>query len=312
MPLTSGLSKALTRKVQTNLFSRSTLLLDEDLPAPAVAVGMRRLRADYTGYAMLIASYSDVTNQAYVKFDDTGKVSQYSALVHANGTWTPPANLLSLSKTDMAYVITWYDQSGNNRNFTNASAYERPMIVYYGMQNDGPRFDASNDYLYCGYTFESGDDDYTYVGVCKTNSASTLQGLFSDGKGNNYNQGIEVLTLSSDWSHFVRGQDLNSSLDVTTNPTIVNASFDNDGSSNNHKLRVNGAEETITTSENLLASTRSQFVMGTRRAPVSGGTFVNGWSGNITEVVGFEVQLTTAQSETMEENMAAHYNITLA
>lgn len=315
MPLTSGLTKTLTHGVTQDLFRRSARhLLDEDLPAAAVAVAMRKLKADYTGYAMLISSYADITNQAYVKFDDTGKVSQHSPLVHAAGTWTAPDTLSAMSKTDMAYVITWYDQSGNNRNFTNATSAERPMIIYYGIQDNGPLFDAANDYLYCGYQFESGDDDYTYVGVCKTSSASTLQGLFSDHKGPNFNQGIEVLNRGNYWSHFVRDKDLNSSLAATTNPTIVNASFDNEGGtgSNNQKIRVNGAEETRTTNENLLASNRLQLVMGTRQAPVNSGVYTGGWTGNITEVVGFESQLTTAQSETMEKNMAAHYNITLA
>ena len=94
MPLTSGLTKTLTHGVTQNLFRRSARpLLDEDLPAAAVAVGMRKLKADYTGYAMLISSYADITNQAYVKFDATGKVSQHSPLVHAAGSWTPPVDL---------------------------------------------------------------------------------------------------------------------------------------------------------------------------------------------------------------------------
>ena len=315
MPLTSGLTKTLTHGVTQNLFRRSARpLLDEDLPAAAVAVGMRKLKADYTGYAMLISSYADITNQAYVKFDDTGKVSQHSPLVHAAGSWTPPVDLRIMSQTDMAYVITWYDQSGNNRHFTNATSAERPMLLYYGMQDNGPLFDAANDYLYCGYEFETdADDDYTYVAVCKTSSVSTVQGLFSDHSGTAYNRAIEVLNRAYYWSHFVMDIDLDSDLPISvTDKDIVNASYINDGSSNNHKIRVNGAEESMTTAKDLEVGKRAQLAMAARQVPVNNSRYANGWAGNITEVVGFESQLTTAQSETMEKNMAAHYNITLA
>ena len=107
--------------------------------------------------------------------------------------------------------------------------------------------------------------------------------------------------------------DLDSDLPISvTDKDIVNASYINDGSSNNHKIRVNGAEESMTTAKDLEVGKRAQLAMAARQVPVNNSRYANGWAGNITEVVGFESQLTTAQSETMEKNMAAHYNITLA
>ena len=290
-----------------------TLLLDEDdVPAAAVAVGMRKLRADYTGYAMRVTSYSDNNNIADVSFDSDGFVSASSPVTQAGGSITA-STLGELSGSDYLYTTIWYDQSGNGRNFTNSTLSAQPFITYAGTLQDAPLFDGSNDFLGCGYEFSStGDDDYTYTSVCKTSSASTTQGLFSDLQGGSFNSGIEVNAVSSVWRHHVDTQDLVTTLATSTNKALVNASFSNDGSSNNHRLRLDGSQQQTTTSENITGAARGILSIGCRRSTLNSGTFVNGWVGNIYEAVCFETQLTDAQSEALEANMAAHYSITLA
>ena len=290
-----------------------TLLLDEDdVPAAAVAVGMRKLREDYTGYAMRVTSYSNNSNIADVSFDSDGLVSASSPVTQAGGSITA-STLGELVASDYLYTTIWYDQSGNSRNFTNSTLGSQPFIGYAGSLQDAPLFDGSNDFLGCGYEFSSGGtDDYTYAAVCKTSSASTNQGLFSDLQGGSFNKGVEVNIVTNVWRHHVDTDDLVTSLASSTNKALVNASYDNDGSSNNHRLRLDGSQQATTTSQNIVGSARGILSIGCRRSTLNSGTFVSGWLGNIYEVACFETQLTDAQSEALEANMAAHHSITLA
>ena len=181
-----------------------TLLLDEnDVPAAAVAVGMRKLRKDYTGYAMQVTSYSNNSNIADVSFDSDGLVSASSPVTQYAGSITA-STLGDLASGDYLYTTLWYDQTGNGRNFTNSTLSAQPFIGYAGSLQDAPLFDGYNDFMGCGYEFESTSDDYTYTAVCKTSSASTTQGLFSDLQGSSYNSAIEVNAVSSVWRHHVR------------------------------------------------------------------------------------------------------------
>lgn len=109
-----------------------TLLLDEDdVPAAAVAVGMRKLRKDYTGYAMRVTSYSNNSNIADVSFDSNGLVSASSPVTQAGGSITA-STLGELSGSDYLYTTIWYDQSGNSRNFTNSTLTSQPFITSAG------------------------------------------------------------------------------------------------------------------------------------------------------------------------------------
>ena len=288
-----------------------TLLLDEDdVPAAAVAVGMRKLRKDYTGYAMRVTSYSNNSNIADVSFDSDGLVSASSPVTQAGGSITA-STLGELSGSDYLYTTIWYDQSGNSRNFTNSTLTSQPFITYAGTLQDAPLFDGSDDFLGCGYEFSSaGDDDQTWTAVCKSSSPNT-QGLFSDLQGGSFNSGVEVNAVTY-WRHHINNLDLVTSFGITTNKALVNASFSNDGSSNNNRLRLDGSQQQTTTVKDLTSAARGIMSIGCRRSTLNGGTFVNGWIGNIYEAVCFETQLTDAQSEALEANMAAHHSISLA
>ena len=292
--------------------SAVTLLLDEDdVPAAAVAVGMRKLRKAYTGYAMRVTSYTDNNNIADVSFDSDGLVSASSPVTQAGGSITA-STLGELSGSDYLYTTIWYDQSGNSRNFTNSTLTSQPFITYAGTLQAAPLFDGSDDFLGCGYEFSSaGDDDHTYTAVCKSSSASTHQGLFSDLQGGSFNSGVEVNAVTY-WRHHINNIDLVTSFGLTTNKALVNASFANDGSSNNNRLRLDGSQQQTTTVKALTAAARGILSIGCRRSTLNSGTYVNGWVGNIYEAVCFETQLTDAQSEALEANMAAHPSITLA
>ncbi len=103
----------------------------------ANAYGLRKLRQAYTGSAVRIRRSSDNTEQ------DIGFASNGNLDVNA---------LLDFVGTGSGYVKTWYDQSGNGANATQANAGEQPTLVSSGqlqLVNGRPalRFDGTDDSL---------------------------------------------------------------------------------------------------------------------------------------------------------------------
>jgi hypothetical protein len=111
------------------------LLLDVYTGA-AAAYSLRLLRTAYVGSAIRVRRSSDNTEQ------DIGFVS--GAL--------DTASLLTFCGVGDGFVTTWYDQSGNARNATQATAANQPQIVSSGSlltTNSKPSilYDGSNDLL---------------------------------------------------------------------------------------------------------------------------------------------------------------------
>ena len=96
--------------------AQQNLLLDLYSGASA-AYGLRKLRSSYSGSAIRIRRSNDNTEQD-IGFTSTGALdtSAISSFVGANS----------------AFVKTWYDQSGNTRNITQATNGNQPRIVNAG------------------------------------------------------------------------------------------------------------------------------------------------------------------------------------
>lgn len=91
------------------------LLLDTYSGA-AAAYSLRKLRTDYGGAAIRVRRSSDSAEQ------DIGFVSGV----------LDTASLLSFVGAGNGFVTTWYDQSGNSRDATQATAASQPKIVSSG------------------------------------------------------------------------------------------------------------------------------------------------------------------------------------
>lgn len=94
-----------------------TGLLDA-YPNAAAAYSLRLLRSGYFGYAIRVRRSSDNTEQ------DIG----FTALGALDTT-----SLTSFCGSGNGFVTTWYDQSGNNRNFIQTTAASQPQIVSSGI-----------------------------------------------------------------------------------------------------------------------------------------------------------------------------------
>jgi len=96
----------------------SALLLDT-YPNAAAAYSLRKLRTAYAGSAIRVRRSSDNTEQ------DIGFVDGELDTV----------SLLAFCGVGNGFVTTWYDQSGNARNATQATAVNQPQIVSNGIIN---------------------------------------------------------------------------------------------------------------------------------------------------------------------------------
>ena len=90
----------------------------------------RLLRADYSGYAVEVRN--DSNEETDIGFTDTGELDEAALLAHADG--------------GDAFVVTWYDQSGNGNDATQGTANNQPMIVAGGVVQD-IEYDGSTDVL---------------------------------------------------------------------------------------------------------------------------------------------------------------------
>jgi hypothetical protein len=94
----------------------STPLLLDLYPGAAAAYSVRKLRTAYTGSAIRVRRSSDNTEQ------DIG---------FSSGNLDTTA-LTTFCGAGNGFVTTWYDQSGNARNVTQATAASQPQIVNSG------------------------------------------------------------------------------------------------------------------------------------------------------------------------------------
>jgi hypothetical protein len=106
------------------------------LPAAEFGVSYRRLTGNYSGNCSQVIRSSDLTSQ------DIGFVANVE----------DTASLLSFVGANDGFRSVWYDQSGNTRDASQATAASRPRIVSSGTLDTlggvpAPVFDGSDDFL---------------------------------------------------------------------------------------------------------------------------------------------------------------------
>jgi hypothetical protein len=131
-------------------FASANLLLDQYSGA-AAAYSLRKVRTAYSGSAIRVRRSNDNTEQ------DIGFTSSGDLDTAALKTFVGAGN--------SGFVTVWYDQSGNARNATQATAANQPRIINAGIlerKNDLPTvfFDGANDRLITT-AFSYNDGNYT-------------------------------------------------------------------------------------------------------------------------------------------------------
>ena len=138
--------------IGTNLFFGNQLLGVLDVYPTSVhhAYSLRKLRIAYTGFCLRVRRTTTTptvtTTTVNLSFDTNGTISLNSAITYVSGTATTATNLGQFcasilngySNPDLVninqniFVVTWFDQSGNEKNPTNATAGQQPRLVNSG------------------------------------------------------------------------------------------------------------------------------------------------------------------------------------
>ena len=147
-----GLGGGVTANPASGLFASTPLLLDT-YPNAHRAYSVRKLRTDYTGFAMKVREGSGMNYTADVSFNDDGVVAADSPVTNLSGGSGATLGAFIGASND-GHVTVWYDQSGEGSNATQSTAAAQPKIYSSGSLNTegSPAraallFDGSNDYL---------------------------------------------------------------------------------------------------------------------------------------------------------------------
>jgi hypothetical protein len=277
--------------------------------APAFAYGLRLLDSDYAGYAIRVRhGSSDI--EVEVKFDGAGNVSLASPIVDGGyeqttgisdaGTYSGTMTLGAFAGVYTVHVVKWYDQSGNTRDAFQSVEANQPILITSGvLEADGIDF-VPNDYLQANYLLTT-TNDHTFHAVVKTDVVGTF-GVLSDIDGS-YNDGAELLTQDSVWSHHIDSTDLDVPA-TTTGKSYILASYEIAlSASNEQQMRVNGVYSERACSETLSFGTANRIRVGARRDTD------NPINGKISEIIAWNSKVTTAQQSILESNTMAHHGL---
>lgn len=147
-----------------------SLLLDTYTGA-AAAYSLRKLRTAYSGSAIRVRRSND-NAQSDIGFNVS------------NGLDTTALTAFVGSNT--GYITTWYDQSGNARDVTQATALNQPYIISLGTLqtvNSKPiiRFVSNDKTRLTRAGILSGAGQRTQIAVYKPTVGSTVNGIFGQG-----------------------------------------------------------------------------------------------------------------------------------
>lgn len=111
-------------------------------PSAYYAYSLRKLKSTYTGFCLRVRRTTTTptitTTTVDLGFDVYNTISINSPITVVSGLGTTSAKTLGefaigtvdgFTAHSAISVITWYDQSGNNRNVTNATASQQPTLV---------------------------------------------------------------------------------------------------------------------------------------------------------------------------------------
>jgi len=127
------------------------------------AYSLRKLSSTYIGKCLRIrrttTTPSVTTTTVDLSFDSNNTISFNSAITYVSGTATTATNLGQFAAAttnpdgvninQSVYVVTWFDQSGNSKNITQATAAAQPRLVNAGALETidgsvGVRFTSAN------------------------------------------------------------------------------------------------------------------------------------------------------------------------
>lgn len=153
-----------------------TGLLD-DYPNAAAAYSIRLLKSDYSGALVRIRKASDNSEDDFYP-DSNNELSLSST--NLGGT-----TLSSFIGSENGFIVTWYDQSGNSNNATQATAANQPKIINAGAlitDNSKPAFEfngVTNSRELTVLSALTFNQDSSIISVASSNDNTSEQTIYN-------------------------------------------------------------------------------------------------------------------------------------
>ena len=261
-------------------FAVAANLLLDDYPNAAAAYSLRKLRTAYTGSAVR------------VRKDTTGQPEQDIGFTASGDLDT--AAIKSFLNARSGFVVTWYDQSGNARNATQATQANQPRIVNAGVieRKSGylaAVFDGSNDNLQNATTGFNVNNVTHYAVSSRGNTSATGRIIYSTGilAGSTNGFGFYYASASTQDNIF---QQIRSGLNTTDIGNYANTLNTNNlifgvGTSSRDSVYFNNANLVSNTIGSRSGNSTTNIIIGASftSAPATTPRFF--LNGSITEIV---------------------------
>jgi hypothetical protein len=273
-------------------FASANLLLDQ-YSGSAAAYSLRKLDNDYTGSAVRVRRSNDNTEQD-IGFTASGDLDT--------------ASLKTFVGANSGFVTTWYDQSGNARNATQATAANQPRIVNAGVierKNNLPTvfFDGGTDRL-TTTAFSYNDGNYTAFACSNQGDTTSRVMLSHDSSATGrraplyirFNGPSQTLANTTGTTTFI----IDNGNSISVNQTYI---FSAVKRSNNTEIYVNGNTNGATT----LSANSVNFSQSLK----IGSQFFNGtshYNGYIHEIILYGSDKSTDRIG-IETNINSYYGI---
>jgi hypothetical protein len=274
------------------------------------AYSLRRTRSLYSGSAIRVRRSND-NAEADIGF---------------SGGALDTAALLSHTGANSGFVVTWYDQSGSGRNFTQATTANQARIVNAGTidtQNGKPTvvFNGSTN----SYSLSTGLDLFRNISGWAVNTALTLpttagvQRILAATNGLSLSSGRFYAQLNSTQRFEITGRRLDADSAVTrtsaatgkwTAPAQSVVTYAVNLSSTLAEVYQNGVND-FTFSNYLTAGSTSNtdslgIFLGAANA--LGGPF----AGNLQELIVYQAAQSAGNRQIVERNQGLYYGVTVA
>lgn len=290
-------SKMFAQRTMFSTVPSEQFILDTLSTAPRIAVSTRRLRAAYTGPCLRVRRSSDNTEQD----------------INFSGGVLDTAALSSFCGAGDGFVVTWYDQSGNGTNPTQATAANQPRIMNTGsveLLNGQPCAQWLGNQSLVSPNFTGGIPSFTTMVVAqKTNTTvafSRFVSVVSTADAFDYETQTSVVPVLLHNSLTTIGMYRNGS-DRTPRTITAGAAFvaNNVVNGASYAFRINnGTDATATVSSANLGATLNLY-LGAEKGG-GGGMLV----GRIAEAVWFHDAMSDTDRSTLNADAVTQYSIT--
>ena len=238
--------------------------------APSAAWGLRKLSSSYTGAACYVYDSAGATSNVY--FDSNNEVSLNSETISG------------LSLQEFSTV------NGNG-----------DVTVGYQVTSPKASLRFIDDYFkVAGYRFPNPNDSCTILAVAASKGGT--YGVITDIEG--YDDGVELIYASSEWSWRIKTSDIEGTLmQKATKAQLAIAMYDTSLGANQQTIRINGDVTGQDCTEDKHVGSTDRFRIGSRK---DADNQLNGW---IAEGMVWESALSYNDMVSLEENIFMYYKI---